>query len=198
MTTTDLPQVLDEMHSYIRRAIAAGFETPEQIVEGVFSYLEDQADPELLRPHAERMVGEVLEQHLRDQMEWPSITDCDRLDLAFALLERAGVVCRQNFTCCGSCGSAEIGGEIEVYESAGGRARGYAFFHQQDTDSAVEDGGGLYLAYGAVEDGEEVGVAIGRAIEAALQQYGLETSWSGQLSQRIFVRLNWQRRRLEV
>ncbi len=196
MTSSDLPQVLDEMHSYIRRSIAAGFKTTERIVEGVVLYLGNQADPALLQPHAERMVSEVLEQHLRDQAEWPAITDCDRLDLAFALLERAGVVCRQNFSCCGSCGRAEICGEIAHYESIGAQVLGYAFYHQQDTDSAVEDGGGLYLAYGAVEGSEEAGMAIGRKIEAAFEQYGLETSWNGRLSQRIFVEMNWQRRRL--
>ncbi|GAB4194408.1 MAG: hypothetical protein OHK0022_10380 [Roseiflexaceae bacterium] len=193
MTTIDLPQVLDEMHSYIRCAVAGGFDTPEEIVEGAVYYLEDQADPALLQPHAERMVREVVQEHLREQAGWPAVTDCDRLDRAFAALEQAGIVCRQNFACCGTCGAAEIGDEMVRFERQGIVARGYTFFHQQDTEAAV-DGAGLYLNYGAAETGEAAGVAIGREIEAALQQQGLETVWSGKLSQRIFVRLHWQRR----
>lgn len=52
---------------------------------------------------------------------------------------------RQNFTCCQTCGLAEIDDEIEVVRAEGRPVRGYAFFHQQDTAGAVEGGSLCHL-----------------------------------------------------
>src|SRR5262245_10557450 len=124
MSTSDLPAILDELHAYIRRDIAAGFESPEAIVESVVDLLREEADPAVLPPHARRMVREILEEPLREQASWPQPTDCDRLDSAFAALELVGIVCRQHFSCCGTCGSVEIWDEMEAARAAGRDVRG--------------------------------------------------------------------------
>src|SRR6266540_396816 len=159
MTTCDLPALLDAMHSSIRRDIAAGFETPDEIVDSVVDLFSDEADVAILRPHARRMVREILDAHLREQASWSTPTDCDRLDAVFAALQQAGIVCRQHFSCCGTCGAYEIWEEMDTARDAGLDVRGYAFYHVQDTESAVE-GYGLYLNYGAVEDGEAAALAV--------------------------------------
>jgi len=46
--------------------------------------------------HAQHIVHLLLDA----QREWPSVTDCDRLDRAFADLNGRGIVARQNFACC--------------------------------------------------------------------------------------------------
>jgi hypothetical protein len=194
MSAPDLPAILDELHAAIRHDIAGGFETPEAIVDSVVELFSDQIDSAILRPHAERMVREILEDHLREQTIWSTPTDCDRLDAAFAALEQVGIVCRQHFSCCGTCGSVEIWDEMEAARTSGVDVRGYAFYHVQDTESAVE-GGGLYLNYGAVADGEAAALTIAHAIVAGLEQHGLRTHWNGQWSRRIGVALDWKRRR---
>lgn len=76
---------------------------------------------------------------------------------------------------------------------SGTRVRGYVFYHMQDTESAVE-GGGLYLNYGAIQDGEAAAIGIGKEIAASLRQQGLQVedeTWA----KRIGVRLDWKRRR---
>ena len=193
MTSRNIPAILDAMHSSIRRDIAAGFETPDEIVDSVVEVFDDEADAAILRSHARRMVREILDVHLREQATWPTPTDCDRLDAAFAALEQAGIVCRQHFSCCGTCGVAEIWDEMVATRDAGLDVRGYTFYHVQDTESAVE-GYGLYLSYGAVEDGEAPALAIGYEIVAALEQHGLRVDWDGQWSRRIGVALDWKRR----
>lgn len=194
MTTPAIHAILDELHGYIRRAIAAGFEAPAAVIESAVEYLSDEADPAILRPHAQRLVGEILAAHLAEQATWPMITDCDRLDAAFAALEAGGIVCRQNFSCCGTCGAYEIWDEAAAFEAAGTPVRGYAFYHVQDTDSAVE-GYGLYLSYGAAEEGEAAALAIAGEVVAALQQHDLRVDWNGQWSRRLGVSLDWKRRR---
>lgn len=131
----------------------------------------------------------ILAAHLAEQATWPAITDCDRLDAAFAALEASGIVCRQNFSCCGTCGAYEIWDEAAALEAAGTPVRGYAFYHVQDTESAVR-GYGLYLNYGAAAEGEAAALAIAGEIVAALQQRGLRVDWNGQWSRRIGVALD--------
>ncbi len=144
-------------------------------------------------PIADRLTREAVEAHLRDQATWPEITDCDRLDDALDELTRHGIVCRQNFTCCGNCGVTEIGDEMEVERRAGRNVRGYAFYHMQDTESAAE-GCGLYLHYGAVAQGETAALGVGREIIAALTAHGLATRWNGRSDTRLKVELDWKRR----
>ncbi|RYD51650.1 MAG: hypothetical protein EOP60_10485 [Sphingomonadales bacterium] len=104
------------------------------------------------------------------------------------------MIARQNFSCCGTCGSSEIWDEVDAVTQAGGPGHGYVFYHMQDTESAA-DGEGLYLNYGAGEDGEEAALAVARDVVAELQSHGLRTDWDGSWDQRIHVALDWKRRR---
>jgi hypothetical protein len=194
VTNDDLRALLDEVYDYVRGQVAAGFATADAIVEAAIDTFGDEAGPATLRPHAQRFVREVFVTHLAEQAIWPTVTDCDRLDAAFAALEATGIICRQHFSCCGTCGSSEIWDEIATAQQAGRPTRGYAFYHVQDTASAVE-GYGLYLNYGAVENGEGAALAVAREIVAALEHHGLRTTWNGQSARRIGIALDWKRRR---
>ena len=124
---------------------------------------------------------------------FPETTDNDKLDAAFAALEKSGIVARDNFTCCLSCGGSEIGQQIDAAGEAGLAVRGYVFFHEQDTDSAVE-GGGLLLAFGAVDERESATLAIGRETCEVLRSHGLAPVWADDPNKRIHVPMVWQRR----
>ena len=60
----------------------------------------------------ERVTAELLAAHRAEQAGWESPTDCDRLDEAFATLNRLGIVARQDFSCCTPCGHKDIWQEI--------------------------------------------------------------------------------------
>jgi len=183
----------DWLRDHIRRDVASGFYDEDTILTHAMESFEDEFDPIALPGVAQRMLREEMAAHAQEQKSWPARTDCDRLDDAFAALEAGGVITRQNFTCCGTCGSAEIWDEIEAVAKAGGPTRGYAFFHMQDTERAAE-GGSLYLNYGACDDGEEAALAVGKDIVTQLEAHGLQTEWNGTWSQRIAVSLDWKRR----
>lgn len=187
-------EALHELRGYIQRDVAAGFRPEDGIAFNAVEMLAADFDADDLAPHAVRMTSELISEHKREQEAWPKTTDCDRLDQAFAELERTGVVCRQDFSCCGTCGTTEIQDEMETASRGGTQVRGYAFYHMQDTESAVE-GHGLYLNYGAVEDGEAAAVGIGQEIVEALKQEGLKVDWDGTWAVRIGVNLEWKRRR---
>lgn len=185
--------VMEDVRRQIERDVAGGFLTRDEILQGAIDVYEDEADPALVRSEGRRMLDAALAARAREQAAWPETTDCDRLDAAFATLEAEGVISRQNFSCCGNCGSGEIWDEIETARAGGRPATGYAFYHQQDTESAAE-GYGLYLNYGACEKGPEAAVAIGHQIVNRLQEHGLQTDWDGRIEKRIGVSLDWKRR----
>jgi phosphoribosylanthranilate isomerase len=102
MEPRTLQQTIDDMRRHIRRMTAEGFHTPEEIAtSAVEVFLGEQAQ-DVLEPIAERMTRDAVQTHLDAQKEWPAITDCDLLDRAFGELDRAGIVARQHFTCCGT------------------------------------------------------------------------------------------------
>jgi hypothetical protein len=175
-------ELVNEMKRRIAEDVAAGFYDAGEIAESaveMISYDDETADKESLRAEAGRLTAEAIGKQLKDQENWPELTDCDRLDAAFAELEENGVVGRQNFSCCGTCGQAEIWDEIEAVEKTGKSVRGYTFYHTQDTEAAVE-GYGLCFNYGAVEEGEHAALMI---------------AWDGSWDKRIQLKLDWKRRR---
>jgi hypothetical protein len=199
MSELKMDDLIAEMREFIRRDVVAGFNPLSSISESAVEvFCSNDIGEEVLRPIAERLTRELVAAHWREQADWPDVTDCDRLDEACAELNRSGIVCRQNFTCCGNCGVAEIGSEMQAECEAGLVVRGYAFYHMQDTESAAE-GHGLYLNYGSVECGEVAALQVGQEIVEALRRHGLTTRWNGRFDTRIHVQLNWKRRRpLEV
>jgi len=191
------PAVADaiaELREKIRSEVYGGFEDEDTILTGMPEYFEGTLDEALVRREAPRLLREVLADHAAEAARWPAITDCDRLDAAFDALEEEGVIARQNFTCCMSCGSAEIWDEMGEAKEAGLPVAGYTFYHMQDTEAAV-DGHGVYLAYGATEEGEEAALAVARRVIARLEASGLAPDWDGDIGRRIAVPLDWKRRR---
>jgi len=178
---------------YIRNKVAAGFDRPDEIAQSAADVFSDEASPLELEAFAKTEVPRVIEEHLRAEMDWPSPTDCDRLDAAFAELEANGIVARQDFSCCGNCGVAEIYDEMDQAQKQSMPVRGYTFYHTQDTEAAAE-GHGLYLNYGSTEEGETPAVAVGHEIATTLRKHGLRSRWDGELKQRIDVGMQWQRR----
>jgi hypothetical protein len=53
-------------------------------------------------------------------------------------LEEEGIVAREHFTCCGSCGASQI------HDEADSNHFGYVFYHVQETESEQEPGN-LYI-----------------------------------------------------
>jgi hypothetical protein len=88
------------MRRYIQRKTAGGFYSAEYIENAAVEVFADEQEPAALRSIAKGLTREAVAAHLAAEEQWPATTDCDLLDRAFAELERAGVVARQDFTCC--------------------------------------------------------------------------------------------------
>ncbi len=195
MTSALSPEDFDELHDFVKLQITAGYAPVEEIVaEAVEVFADSSLDVVALTGAAWAVAEQALAAHLAEQSTWPAETDCDRLDAAFAELSRGGIVARQHFSCCGTCGAHEIREEMEQAEKAGTFSRGFTFFHMQDTEHAVA-GDGLYLSYGVAESDQSGAVAIGHEVLQILGRHGLAPAWNGKLAHRIALPLTWQRRR---
>lgn len=189
------PDDFDDLHEYVKIQIAAGFAPVDEIVSDAIDVFADTTpDYRALRNAAQAIADRALSAHLAAQAAWPETTDCDRLDAAFAELDESGIVARQNFSCCATCGSDEIKLEMSQNEKAGRPTRGFTFFHMQDTEQAIA-GESLYLSYGCTTKDQTASVAIGHEVVAALDRHGLAPAWNGKFAHRIALPLHWQRRR---
>lgn len=182
------------IRTYIADRIAEGFDSEEDIVESTQDYIVYDFETDYYLEHIEQITADLFALRHEHEREWLEPTDCDRLDKAFDRLSLKGIVARQHFTCCQTCGHYEIWDEIRQTEEIGQTVRGYVFYHMQDTESAYQDGF-LYLAYGSTERTAEAMQKIGHEIVTALQDAGLIVSWNGELNKRIGVQIEWKRRR---
>jgi hypothetical protein len=195
MTAALLPEDFDDLHEFIRVQVAAGYAPSDAIVdESVDVFADTEVPATALRGAAQALTDQAIAAHLEAQLSWPEITDCDRVDAAFADLDAAGIIARQHFSCCGACGATEIHDELEKAEKAGQSVRGYTFFHIQDTEQAVA-GEALFLSYGSVSKNKDEAVAIGHEVLAALARHGLTPGWNGKHAHRIALPVTWLRRR---
>ena len=178
-----------ELLERVRLAVWSGFDTREDVEEMILDLLYDdeEADEETVRAS----VGPAFARKAEAEASWPVVTDCDRLDGAFHQLEASGIVALHNAGYTLSDGHSDVS---EVLAQAGpGRYHGYAFYHGQDVEAAV-DGHSLWVAFGALTDDREADAEIGRRVQAELAAAGLQVLWAGSPDRRIELVLDWKRR----
>ena len=191
-----------EARRSVDHLIARGFIDEPKIVDRVANellyFIVDSGDEEPsledLESIIEPMVAERLEMRRRAEQRWKRLTDCDKLDLAFADLEEQGIIARQDFWCCARCAHYAAAFETSRNKREEGFWKGYVFYHEQDTDEAPS--GSLLLGFGAYEDSDEAMKAVARTVVETLGRYKLKTRWNGRPDTRIdVIDLNWRWRR---
>jgi hypothetical protein len=189
-----MDEVLEDLRSFIAYRVREGFESIHDIIENATNYAYETHGRDDLRSAIQRITAELVVVHRAEQVGWEGATDCDRLDEAFAALNRQGIGARQDFSCCNTCGFAEIWDEIEKEEQRQ-PVEGYVFYHLQCTERAIESGQ-LLMAYGSIEDDTESLRRVATKIVAELRRVGLSASWQGTAEHPIVVDgIVWRRRR---
>ena len=182
-------------------AAVEGYEHPDEIAEQIrrasFSMIllpEEMAG--LTDARRVELVRLALAWKRADEAVWTAVTDNDRLHAAFSALEVRGLVCRENFLCCSSCASGEMGYLIESMKEEGMSPRGYAFFHEQDRDACLE-GWPLTIACGPADWKAPGANDIGREVRKALEEAGLsvEESYVSETPIKLLdVKMVWRKR----
>ncbi|WP_030691834.1 DUF6891 domain-containing protein [Streptomyces globisporus] len=186
----ELPQeVREELERRVRSLLVCGYDDRARLTRAVQEDVFDPAEHPVSREQAEALVDRLWLERVEEMAGWEGTTDPERITAAFAELDAAGIVAREHFTCCRSCGTAEIGAE-----DGADRALGFVFFHTRCTEGAA-DGGTLHLLYGGFDGAAETTAAVGEEVAGALRGQGLSVRWDGDPGQAILVTgLDWRRR----
>jgi hypothetical protein len=180
---------IDEISVLVR----SGFYDKARLTE---IFCEEMYEPgELESEDVSAAIDEAMTEWESDKETWPSTTDCDRLDAAFAAMNGRGLIALQNSGYTQSDGYDEF---CDAYEDHPNKSsvKGYCFYHGQDLERAVQ-GSGLFFAFGPVDPKEEEtkGPEIGRIVREELERVGLKVDWDGTFAKRMSIpNLVWRRR----
>ena len=189
------PPAEELIREQARARVAEGYQSRDDIIDWLVDVFGDDYPGMDMESLATRSTDAALVAQRREEATWKGATDCDRLDAAFARLEKGGILARQKYADCQNCGVSDISAEMEEAHKKGQRVVGYTFFHDQDVEGIVESGS-LYLSYGAYADDDEASRKVGSRIVGALRSAGLDAQWSGSVEDRIqLVDLTWHKRR---
>lgn len=191
MHKTDADRLAD-LERVVRKELYRGFFGPDELVfiipEGYF-WGDEAFDNATIQSVADRVYAEKV----AEMATWPEVTDCDRLDAAFAALDAAGIICEQNAGLTKSDGVEEC---EDTYEDEGGDEShyvGYCYYTGQDLD-AVMACGEFCIGFGHWRE-KARGVEIAERICAAMREQGFEVEWGGSIRERICVKgITWRRR----
>lgn len=213
-------QALVGLREYAVGMIRPGFTDLDSILEAVHDSNDDE-EVVLDASIVDQMVREewnkrLAELSLANEKNLGNPDDYTRLSAAFSDLEKQGIVARMNFTCCQTCGHAEIDDERGHEETE----IGYVFFHQQDTERVADGDSSLYFAFGMFPDapgidqvllkkaidGDEDSdreihevvqareLTVANALKDALTAHGFSVAWDGTVQQRPSVLINdWRK-----
>jgi hypothetical protein len=170
--------------------------------EFVDFFLDDQHDYPSTAEQTAAAFEFLVEVRREQQAYWTDEETTPPLMGAFSALAEVGVLARAGFTCCGTCGNAEIGDERDDSRVW----RGYVFYHSQDAESMIEERS-TYVGYGAFL-GAHISEDEWNALDGAgqddfyeritldlmnqeviplLQRHGVEVEWDGNFATRILL-----------
>jgi hypothetical protein len=140
------------------------------------------------------VIRSEFESKRKAEEAWPKVTDFDRLDRAFTLLEAQGVIALHRAGYTQSDGHEEV---EDAYNEAGGKSseyKAYCFYTEQDQEHTL-GGGDLYIAFGHLSGNDAKGVKVGKMLRAALEREGFRVEWDGTFKTRLIVKeFLWRRR----
>jgi hypothetical protein len=178
----------EDILSWVKSSVWSGQYDEEEVA--LLIEVQCQGNGEWLRQE----IGREFEIKRKAEETWPEVTDFDRLDRAFTILEAQGMIAlhRAGFT--QSDGLEEV---EDAYHEAGGKNSGYAghcFYTEQDQEHSLE-GRGLHIGFGHLSGNDAKGVKTGQMLSAALEREGFKVEWDGTIKTRLFVKdFLWQRR----
>ena len=178
----------DYILGLIKTAVWGGFDSEEDVYQMIEDVLDEDSDEMMLRA----AVVPEFRRKRKAEASWPTTTDCDRLDDAFAELNKTGVIALHNTGMTMSDGLDDVGEELNERGRSG--IKGYCFYHGQDLERVV-NGDGLWLAFGDLDDVAEQKKAVGEQVKACLERHGFEVEWNGDPETRLCIpKIDWKRR----
>lgn len=115
------------------------------------------------------------------------------LNVAFSLMTAAGLIARQNYTCCKLCATVSLSVLAAQAVMRGERCLGFAYYHEGD-EKLRRSGENFWIGYGPSMD-EELTILrsfdeTAETVCQCLEKAGVPFRWNGDSSKRIEVLQN--------
>lgn len=114
-----------------------------------------------------------------------------KLDLAFKLMRKKGLIAKQNFCCCSNCAISELTSIVNTKFKQCHTINGIVFYHRQDSNSRKSNNG-FHISYGQMNAGKNlIGIdpfKIAMIVINCLKEVGIEYEWSGNTDDRIYIK----------
>ena len=114
-----------------------------------------------------------------DTSNWKTNFHTPALDDCFQELRIYGWAAEKDWTCCNTCGRAEM-------EEYFGKNKPYVFYHLQSAENLNETGS-VYLNYGITGGTDNQMIKIGKELSKTLEAYNLKPEWNGKLETKIKI-----------
>jgi len=182
----------EDMHSCVRSLVWSGELDAADVayyIKDHFGQLDDICKFWLLE-----VIRSEFELKQKAEETWPKVTDFDRLDRAFTMLEAQGIIALHRAGFDQSDGMEEVEDAFHESGRKNSDCAGYCFYTEQDQEAAL-DGSGLYIGFGHLSGHEAKAVKIGEMLYASLVREGFNVDWDGTFESRLFLKwFRWQRR----
>ncbi|KAL2800111.1 hypothetical protein BJX66DRAFT_180486 [Aspergillus keveii] len=190
------PDILGNVRDRLKTNLKTGCYTKAELLENAidyFSYEEIPRDHPDIQRESERLIDALWAKQLRRQAKWSEakLEDCAKVQRAFRSLNEKGIVARENFY------YTQQQGDFNIRKEATGNEQGFAYWHRQDTEKAI-DGFGLVIRFGALDFDDEKSTRVGEIVCEELKAFGLPAQWNGTAMQAIYVRPFAWRKKLPV
>lgn len=132
-------------------------------------------------------------------MRWQRLSDSERrntlkardqvVNTVFPALRKKGIIARANFLCCSSCASYDL-----ATQATAKNKRGWVFWHRQDEQRVMEDGG-LYLKFTGSDGCSKPPknavstITIANEVIQELRNAGITYDWDGSTGTCIYLDL---------
>ena len=119
-------------------------------------------------------------------------TKTPELNRAFALMRKRGIIARQSFSCCSSCGGYELASLVSDFpKEKRDRVKGVCFYHKQAAASGRE-GWSIFLQFGPLDTLAHglIGLdtcEVGKIVLECLREANVDSAWDGTENQCIEV-----------
>ncbi|KAJ0417393.1 hypothetical protein BJY00DRAFT_315864 [Aspergillus carlsbadensis] len=190
------PDIIENVRDRLKADVKTGCYTKAELFENAIHYFSYEKIPKE-HPDIQRESGRLIEylwaKQLRRQAKWSEakLEDHAKVERAFRSLREKGIVARENFH------YTQQQADFNIGKEATGGEHGFAYWHGQDTEKAV-NGFGLVIRFGALDFDDEGSRRVGEIVCQELKAVGLPAQWNGTAMQAIYVRPFLWRKKLPV
>ncbi len=186
-------EIKDEAQEQVRKDVLMGFDTKEEIFEGVMDMFYDNDDFD--EAWLTAVIDDAYAQHQAESKRWTTPTDFDRLVKVFDQLMTQQIVCLHKAGYTRQDAMHDCMEVVNALAQYGVNALGYCYYHTQDVERVIDpETKNLLLGFDSSDSDEEKALAVGVLIAEILEDEGFEFAWNGTINQRIEIKnLNWQK-----